>query len=409
MAFPGSAAVANTRAALLPAAATWQHVSVTSASSSTRIAPASFTTALSFRRDRRGSCSRGGLENHIRPLSLRRRRGVCVRADGGTTTTGTNGVTTSGSSGWVERREEEIAAVSGKRCHFRWFFRIPPVPRFSRRLEEMKAPLNHGPGGNESLSLPVSYPPPSPFPSTPLTPPLVDELKALLLATMRPSLRATRGRGEGHLGSRPCVPPRGRLVDEVKSILARDHASLPVGEYGRDDDAMLRWFLKDRKYKVEPTVEKLAKAIKWRHEFGVAGLTAADVAEEGATGKAFLHEYADVDGRPVIVVVAAKHFPDSSRLVYSQQLCAYLIERAIERLPEGEEQFRGIFDLRGFTAKNTDLAFVKFMIDVFFNYYPKRLHQVLFVDAPFIFQPGWKVMKPLLKSYANLVSAVVLW
>ncbi|CAI7779107.1 unnamed protein product, partial [Closterium sp. NIES-53] len=193
------------------------------------------------------------------------------------------------------------------------------------------------------------------------------------------------------------------LVEEVKAILARDYASLPVGEYGRDDDAMLRWFLKDRKYKVEPTVEKLAKAIKWRHEFGVAGLTAADVAEEGATGKAFLHEHADVDGRPVIVVVAAKHFPDSSRLVYSQQLCAYLIERAIERLPEGEEQFRGIFDLRGFSAKNTDLAFVKFMIDVFFNYYPKRLNQVLFVDAPFIFQPGWKVMKPLLKSYANLV------
>ncbi|CAI5494818.1 unnamed protein product [Closterium sp. Naga37s-1] len=233
MAFPGSAATANTRAVLLPAAATWQHVSVTSASSSTRIATASFTNALSFQQDRRGKCSRGGLESHIRPRSLRRngafpgrlvgargenggcgrgRRGVCVRADG--TATGTNGVTTSGSSGWEERREEEIAA----------------------------------------------------------------------------------------------------LVEEVKSILARDHASLPVGEYGRDDDAMLRWFLKDRKYKVEPTVEKLAKAIKWRHEFGVAGLTAADVAEEGATGKAFLHEYADVDGRPVIVVVAAKHFPDVSDL-----------------------------------------------------------------------------------------------
>ncbi|CAI5467981.1 unnamed protein product [Closterium sp. Yama58-4] len=267
---------------------------------------------------------------HTFPPLATGRRGVRVRADGGTATTETNDVTTSGSGGWAERREEEIAA----------------------------------------------------------------------------------------------------LVDEVKSILARDHASLPVGEYGRDDEAMLRWFLKDRKYKVEPTVEKLVKAIKWRHEFGVAGLTAADVAEEGATGKAFLHEHADVDGRPVIVVVAAKHFPDRGplsnhllyplgprltvitpslptshpvSLFYSQQLCAYLIERAIEQLPEGEEQFRGIFDLRGFTAKNTDLAFVKFMIDVFFNYYPKRLHQVLFVDAPFIFQPGWKVMKPLLKSYANLV------
>ncbi|CAI5943402.1 unnamed protein product [Closterium sp. NIES-64] len=263
----------------------------------------------------------------------------------------------------------------------------------------------------------------------------------LFLSPLFPNSPSAGRRGEEHLGAQPCVPPGGRLVDEVKSILARDHASLPVGEYGRDDEAMLRWFLKDRKYKVEPTVEKLVKAIKWRHEFGVAGLTAADVAEEGATGKAFLHEYADVDGRPVIVVVAAKHFPDSSRLVYSQQLCAYLIERAIERLPEGEVQFRGIFDLRGFTAKNTDLAFVKFMVlfvDAPFIVHPgcslwtrpssssprcsssiplparpaphTASHhfpppQVLFVDAPFIFQPGWKVMKPLLKSYANLVSA----
>ena len=44
-------------------------------------------------------------------------------------------------------------------------------------------------------------------------------------------------------------------------------------------------------------------------------------------------------------------------------------------------------------------------IDLFFNYYPKRVGQVLFVDAPFYFQPGWNMVKPLLKSYASLVTA----
>lgn len=194
-----------------------------------------------------------------------------------------------------------------------------------------------------------------------------------------------------------------RMAAEVASILANEHADLPTGPYGRDDTHMLRWFLKDRKYNVEAAVGKLSKAIKWRHEFGVASLTSADVAVEAATGKAFLHNYSDTDGRPVIVIVAAKHVPDPARLIASEQLCVYLIERALERLPEGEDQFRGIFDLRAFSARNTDLTFVFFMIDVFFNFYPKRLHQVLFVDAPFIFQPGWKVMKPLLKSYAELV------
>jgi TRAP-type C4-dicarboxylate transport system permease small subunit len=44
-------------------------------------------------------------------------------------------------------------------------------------------------------------------------------------------------------------------------------------------------------------------------------------------------------------------------------------------------------------------------MDVFYYYYPKRLGQVLFVDAPFVFQPMWQVVKPLLKSYASLVCS----
>nr|GMC72261.1 phosphatidylinositol transfer protein CSR1 isoform X1 [Ipomoea batatas] len=41
--------------------------------------------------------------------------------------------------------------------------------------------------------------------------------------------------------------------------------------------------------------------------------------------------------------------------------------------------------------------------DVFYYYYPRRLGEVLFVEAPFIFQPVWQLAKPMLKSYASLV------
>ena len=43
---------------------------------------------------------------------------------------------------------------------------------------------------------------------------------------------------------------------------------------------------------------------------------------------------------------------------------------------------------------------------MFFTYYPKRLGQVLMVDAPWLFQPPWQLIKPLLKKYAALVSFV---
>ena len=45
-------------------------------------------------------------------------------------------------------------------------------------------------------------------------------------------------------------------------------------------------------------------------------------------------------------------------------------------------------------------------MDCFFTYYPKRVSQVLFVDAPWIFQPSYALIKPMLQKYAALVRFV---
>jgi hypothetical protein len=46
----------------------------------------------------------------------------------------------------------------------------------------------------------------------------------------------------------------------------------------------------------------------------------------------------------------------------SKRLCAYLLERAIEGLPEGCETILGVFDLRSFRSRNADLGFVRFLV-----------------------------------------------
>ena len=43
---------------------------------------------------------------------------------------------------------------------------------------------------------------------------------------------------------------------------------------------------------------------------------------------------------------------------------------------------------------------------MFFLYYPKRLGRVLMVDSPWVFQPPWLLIKPLLRKYAALVEFV---
>jgi chlorite dismutase len=52
-----------------------------------------------------------------------------------------------------------------------------------------------------------------------------------------------------------------KFVEEVKSQLESEHEDLPVGRNGRDDNDLILWFLRDRKFLVQATVSKLAKAL----------------------------------------------------------------------------------------------------------------------------------------------------
>ncbi|GAB4860668.1 hypothetical protein Ancab_035831 [Ancistrocladus abbreviatus] len=228
---------------------------------------------------------------------------------------------------------------------------------------------------------------------------------------VRPSFTITSSRKSTEIRRRFCVENCSSsklnadnhyrtLVLEVKKKLGEDYGTLPVGKNGRDDEEMILWFLRDRKFSVDDAIMKLSKAIKWRQDFGVSKLTEDSVKHVAETGKSFVHNFLDVNGRPVFVVVASKHIRTDP--IDDEKLCVFLIEKALSKLPAGKEQILGIVDLRGFGIENADVKFLTFLFDVFYYYYPKRLGEVLFVEAPFVFQPVWQLAKPMLKSYASL-------
>ncbi|EPS59177.1 sec14p-like phosphatidylinositol transfer family protein, partial [Genlisea aurea] len=195
-----------------------------------------------------------------------------------------------------------------------------------------------------------------------------------------------------------------KLVADVKEKLEKDESSLPVGKYGRDDEEMILWFLKDRRFSVEEAITKLTKAIRWRREFRVADLTEESVQMAAETGKAYLHDFLDVHGRPVMIVEASKHIPGEIEAHEDEKLCVFLIEKALRKLPPGKHEIVVLIDLRGFKTQNADLKFTTFVFEAFYCYYPRRLGEVLFVDAPFIFKPFWSLIKPLTGSYASLAK-----
>lgn len=55
-----------------------------------------------------------------------------------------------------------------------------------------------------------------------------------------------------------------------------------------------------------------------------------------------------------------------------------------------------VFDMNGFGMNNMDYQSVKFLVSCFQTFYPESLGQVLVVDAPWIFNGCWVVIKPWL-------------
>jgi hypothetical protein len=75
-----------------------------------------------------------------------------------------------------------------------------------------------------------------------------------------------------------------KLVVEVKEQLGREHLSLPTGSNGRDNDNMILWFLKDRKFSVDEVVSArslISKSIAWSPLPTGIGRTPASLLREG--------------------------------------------------------------------------------------------------------------------------------
>jgi len=202
-----------------------------------------------------------------------------------------------------------------------------------------------------------------------------------------------------------------------------------------EDVNLLWWFLRDRRLDVAESAEKLLHCLRWRRSFRVDRLGPELFSKELRTRKAYLHKHTDIVGRPVLVAIAQRHSILERRLEDSCRMCAWFMERALDKLdlvdppPLGcgdatrdttavlvagdassaeapVEQALGVFDLRGFSPLQADLEFAKFLVEALHEYYPGRFGRVLFVDAPEVFSSFWDNVRPLLRKYASLIEFV---
>ena len=193
-------------------------------------------------------------------------------------------------------------------------------------------------------------------------------------------------------------PPQLEALSDLNNRLSDAPHSL--------DQDTVRWFLRDREFDPVEAEEKIVKTAQWRKKIGYDTLSPEEFALEQTRGKVRLYEHRDILERPVIILDASKHRIGEFPVDSTQKLCAYAVKEAMDQLTPDAGTFITIFDLRNFGTSNADLQFVRYMIDLFFVYHPKRLGQSLLVEAPWVFQPVWQFVKPLLRKYAALVRFV---
>jgi hypothetical protein len=115
-------------------------------------------------------------------------------------------------------------------------------------------------------------------------------------------------------------------------------------------------------------------------------------------------------GRPVVLVQLKYHSTKKRNLEETKKLCVYQIDRALQRLYDSEsssvETVVTVFDLDGFNTDSFDLDFLRFFAQAIFDYFPKRVSQVLLVDAPMFFKPMWSTARPLLGTYGDIAKFV---
>ena len=75
-----------------------------------------------------------------------------------------------------------------------------------------------------------------------------------------------------------------------------------------------------------------------------------------------------------------KHRMGEFDLEDTKRLTVYLLDKGIDRIHAGAaegqpETVLTIFDLRGFSMANADIAFLKFFITCILSYFPKRVSQ----------------------------------
>jgi len=154
----------------------------------------------------------------------------------------------------------------------------------------------------------------------------------------------------------------------------------------------------------ENNVEETAKCLEARNVWAQMTFPLSSVCySQAIPGKCFLYAHGtDTTGHPLVIFNASLHNPASRNIEECCRWVTYMFEVALARLPSDKVMFSILWN-RSNLGFSTDIEFGRRVKSILDNYYPNRVHNLIFYPISRSLKSLWGIVKGVLRrSYSKV-------
>ncbi|CAG9770597.1 unnamed protein product [Ceutorhynchus assimilis] len=195
------------------------------------------------------------------------------------------------------------------------------------------------------------------------------------------------------------------LVDQLRSSFLKEvEAKGPSSVHPKDlervksDDKYLKRFIAHNDNDIGATLKMMWTSLNWRKDFQTNDINENNIKMDIIIKGAFFPHGKDIDGRDILIFKTKMH---SKGVVDAEDLkrCViYWFER-LERMTDGNP-ISIFFDVEGCGLGNMDMEFIRYLINLFKEYYPYFLNYIIIYEMPWVLSAAFKIIKSWLPEKA---------
>jgi len=189
-------------------------------------------------------------------------------------------------------------------------------------------------------------------------------------------------------------------LDKFKEQVSNYEMSEKEKEYFLDDMCLLR-YLRARDYNIDKAYKMIIDSVTWRRTFKPETIKFSEVEPIARTGCVYVSGK-DKMGRPLIYArpyrddLATGPVDTPTKFKH----LVYWVEKGFTEMDKskGVEGFTLITDYKNFGRRHMDTKTNMEVLHYLNNQCPERMGKTFFLDPPFLFWVGWKIISPFLSQ-----------